>query len=145
MFLVSCLSAEFVPFLCLQIPLRTWGITGNHGFTFGKKIQTLIWAMCRIIEGPGSEETLKFTWFQTPCCGQGHLSPDWIAQSSMQPGLDLARLHTGFQNTVTKLYKAWRLWPKLCVIDVEYGIELKVLWSLVKFIPVLNCIDRTEE
>jgi len=46
----------------------------------------------RIIERFGLEGTLKIIWFQPPCHEQGHLSPDQVAQSSVQPGLVLAVL-----------------------------------------------------
>jgi len=45
----------------------------------------------RITEWFGLEGTLKIIWFQPRCHGQGHLPPDQIAQSSIQPGLDTAR------------------------------------------------------
>jgi len=32
--------------------------------------------------------TSKFIWFQPPCHGQGHLSLDQVAQSSIHPGLE---------------------------------------------------------
>jgi len=32
------------------------------------------------------EGTLKIIWFQSPCHEQGHLPPDQVAQSSIQPG-----------------------------------------------------------
>jgi len=34
------------------------------------------------------EGTLKIIWFQPPCHEQGHLPPDQVAQSSIQPGLE---------------------------------------------------------
>ena len=42
----------------------------------------------RIIEWQGLEGTLKPIWFQPPCHEQGHLPPDQVAQSSIQPGLE---------------------------------------------------------
>ena len=42
----------------------------------------------RIIEWFGLEGTLKIIWFQPPCHQQGHLPPDQVAQSSVQPGLE---------------------------------------------------------
>jgi len=34
------------------------------------------------------EGTLKIIWFPPPCRGQGPLSPDQVAQSPIQPGLE---------------------------------------------------------
>jgi len=42
----------------------------------------------RIIERLVLEGTLKIIWFQPPCHEQGHLPPDQVAQSSIQPGLE---------------------------------------------------------
>jgi len=42
----------------------------------------------RITEWFGLEGTLKIIWFQPPCHEQGHLPPDQVAQSSIQPGLE---------------------------------------------------------
>jgi len=40
------------------------------------------------MEWLGLEGTLKIIWFQPPCHGQGHLPPDQVAQSPIQPGLE---------------------------------------------------------
>jgi len=42
----------------------------------------------RITEWFVLEGTLKIVWFQPPCHEQGHLPPDQVAQSSIQPGLE---------------------------------------------------------
>ena len=42
----------------------------------------------RIIEWFGLEGTLKITYFQPLCHGQGHLPLDQVAQSPVQPGLE---------------------------------------------------------
>jgi len=42
----------------------------------------------RIIEWFGLEGTLKIIEFQPPCQEQGHLPPNQVAQSSIQPGLE---------------------------------------------------------
>jgi len=42
----------------------------------------------RIIEWFGLEETFKGHLVQPPCHEQGHLQPDQVAQSSLQPGLE---------------------------------------------------------
>jgi len=42
----------------------------------------------RIIEWFGQEGTLKIIWFQSPCHERGHLPPDQVAQSSIQPRLE---------------------------------------------------------
>jgi len=42
----------------------------------------------RIIEWFGLEGILKVIWFQPPCHEQGHLPPDQVAQSPIQPGLE---------------------------------------------------------
>jgi len=36
----------------------------------------------------GLEGTFRIIYFQLPCHGQGHLSPDQVAQSPLQPGLE---------------------------------------------------------
>ena len=42
----------------------------------------------RIIGWSGLEGTLKIVSFQPTCYGQGHLPPDQVAQSPIQPGLE---------------------------------------------------------
>ena len=42
----------------------------------------------RITEWFGLEGTLELIWFPPPCHEQGHLPPDQVAQSSIQPGLE---------------------------------------------------------
>jgi len=42
----------------------------------------------RIIEWFGLEGTLKIIEFQPPCCGQGHLPLDRVAQIPIQPDLE---------------------------------------------------------
>jgi len=44
-------------------------------------------AAYRITEWFGLEGTLKIFWFQPPRHEHGHLPPDQVAQSSIQPGL----------------------------------------------------------
>jgi len=38
------------------------------------------------------EKTLKIIQFQSPCYGRGHLPPDQVAQSPIQPGFELFQL-----------------------------------------------------
>jgi len=42
----------------------------------------------RIVEWFGLEGTLEIIYFQPPGHGQGHLPPDQVAQSPIQPGLE---------------------------------------------------------
>ena len=56
-------------------------------FTFVQNL-THNFLFYRIIEWFGLERTLKIIWFQPPCHEQGHLPPDQVAQSSIQPGLE---------------------------------------------------------
>jgi len=41
------------------------------------------------LEWFGLEGTLQVIWFQPPCHEQGYLPLDQVAQSSIQPGLEL--------------------------------------------------------
>lgn len=54
----------------------------------------------RITERFGLKRTLKFIWFQTPCCGQRYLPLDQVTQRSIQ--LNLKHCHMGH---------AQLLWP----------------------------------
>ena len=45
----------------------------------------------RITEQFGYERTLKITSFQLTCPGQGHLPLQHVAQSPIQPGLELVQ------------------------------------------------------
>jgi len=50
--------------------------------------QTKITRSHTITEWFGLELTLNLILFQPPCHAQGHLPPDQVAQSSIQPGLE---------------------------------------------------------
>jgi len=59
------------------------------------------------------EETLKIIWFQPPCHRQGHLPPDQVDHSPVQPGLEhfsregaaTASLGNLFQSLTTLIVK----------------------------------------
>lgn len=52
----------------------------------------------------------------------------------------LAKLYIGVQRLVTKALWGLEMMTKAsCDLHVEYGIKLKVLWSMMKFITVLDC------
>ena len=87
----------FLPLLYALLSDHYLGLASNRTLFFnpypqewmGKATLTLRAALgaLRIIEWLGLEGTLKITWFQPPCHEQGHLPPDQVAQSSIQPGL----------------------------------------------------------
>jgi len=76
--------------LALPAGLRLIFLCINHGFSSFKLVIFNINNILnhRIIEWFGLEGTLKIIWFQIPCHEQGHLPPDQVAQSSIQPGLE---------------------------------------------------------
>ena len=72
----------------LWIPPGAPGAVLAHRAGHRPRIPSASWRNHRIVEWFGLEGTLKIIWFQPPCHEQGHLPPDQVAQSSIQPGLE---------------------------------------------------------